>query len=119
MKSFISNIVEIFPLCSTHPYPHHISCFVFHSGTALRLVGVNVRIGQDPNRNNPSCIYGYDLTSPGAGSSVVNVDCDLEGRYISVHLPANDIALSLCEVEFIPGICTGRCLLTYKNKWGK
>ena len=76
--------------------------------TGGRLLGAVVRIGQDPNRNNPYC--GPGITSQQIQSgSVIEVTCELEGRYISIDLPpisgVNSRILNLCEVETLPGIC--------------
>ena len=75
--------------------------------TGGRLQGAIVRIGQDPNRNNPDC--GPGITSQEIQSShVIEVTCELEGRYISIHLPpisGVNRFLNLCEVETLPGIC--------------
>ena len=73
--------------------------------TGERLTGAVVRIGQDPNRNNPDCGPGITLADI-ESSAVIEVDCDFVGRYLSITLPDNGVALALCDVKVYPGPCS-------------
>ena len=73
---------------------------IYLLNTADRILGAVIRVGQDPERNNPDC--GPGITSK---SSIIDVMCDLEGRYLSITLPDNGLPLNLCEVEFTSGSC--------------
>ena len=66
-----------------------------------RLTGAIVRIGQDLNRNNPDCGSGITLADI-QSSAVIEVDCDLVGRYLSITLPDYGEPLSLCDVKIDP-----------------
>ena len=68
--------------------------------TGFRLIGAVIRVGQDQNRNNPDC--GTGLSS---APSLIDVTCDLEGRYLSISLPDNGEPVALCEVQITSGSC--------------
>ena len=66
-----------------------------------RLRGAETRIGNDPQRDNPYCsdtVNSYTNPQP--------VSCNLEGRYISIHLPSTRAEyLTICEVRAFKGNC--------------
>ncbi|XP_072033346.1 uncharacterized protein [Amphiura filiformis] len=69
-----------------------------------RLKGARIHVGSDKNRNNPVCgiIKAKDIKN----KSVLEVSCNLKGRYLSVSLPGKDY-LTLCEVKAFAGDCDG------------
>ncbi|XP_072033347.1 uncharacterized protein [Amphiura filiformis] len=70
-----------------------------------RLANAVVRLGPNKKgaaRKNPEC--GVIKASDIDGSSVLEVTCNMKGRYLSVNLPGKNY-LQLCEVEAYPGDC--------------
>ncbi|XP_069813077.1 uncharacterized protein [Dendropsophus ebraccatus] len=60
-----------------------------------RLLGAEIRIGNDPNNNNTVCGKVMNVTNAN-----LSFCCDgMEGQYISVVIPGRAEALTLCEVE--------------------
>ncbi|XP_072042783.1 uncharacterized protein [Amphiura filiformis] len=69
-----------------------------------KLVGAVIRVGDNSNRNNnPVCGSPITLNQVNAGS-VIEVECNLRGRYISISLSGTQ-QLTLCEVKAYLGKC--------------
>ncbi|KAM5158379.1 fucolectin-like [Mantella aurantiaca] len=59
-----------------------------------RMIGLELRIGDSPDNNNPVC---GKISSATAG---ITFCCNgMEGQYISVVIPGRNEYLALCEVE--------------------
>jgi hypothetical protein len=75
------------------------------------LVGAVIRVGDNSNKDtNPACGSPITLNQVNAGS-VVEVACNLRGRYISIHLPGTQ-QLTLCEVKAYLGKYVIRTLVS-------
>ena len=74
---------------------------------AERLTGAIVRVGDDPERNNPIC--GSVSLEQIAASQKITISCDLSssGQYVSIEIPedAELSILTLCEVQVF-----GKCI---------
>ena len=71
-----------------------------------RLQDAIVRLGDDPNRNNPIC--GTVTSDQIEAGQIITLSCDLlRGQYFSIELPDNE-PLTLCEVKIFEGRCDGR-----------
>ena len=72
----------------------------------MRLTGAIIRLGDDPNRNNPIC--GTVTDDQIAAGQEITLFCDsLHGQYLSIQLPKEG-PLTLCEVKIYEGQCDGR-----------
>ncbi|XP_075067706.1 pentraxin fusion protein-like [Mixophyes fleayi] len=62
---------------------------------ADRLIGVQVRIGDSPYKDNPICATIYDVSQ-----SKITFTCSgMKGRYVTFILSGKSGILSLCEVS--------------------
>ncbi|XP_030045990.1 uncharacterized protein LOC115460340 [Microcaecilia unicolor] len=64
-----------------------------------RLQGAQIRIGNSPDNNNPTCGIITDIR---LGSSTRLCCHGMEGRYVSVVMPSRQQWLTICEVEVYP-----------------
>ena len=72
----------------------------------VRLKGATIRLGDDPNRNNPIC--GTVTDDQIEAGQEITLFCDsLRGQYLSIQLPQGE-PLTLCEVKVYEGQCDGR-----------
>ena len=71
-----------------------------------------MRVGSDGNRDNEVCGEPITMSQITAGQKI-EVECNLEGRYLSVEVPGEGKFLQLCEVRAVTGQCaSGRCRIT-------
>ena len=78
-----------------------VCCYV-----AERLTGAIVRVGDDPERNNPIC--GNVTSEQIAAGQKITIYCDWSssGQYVSIGRPEDDKGIiTLCEVEVF-----GKCI---------
>ena len=66
-----------------------------------------MRVGDDPNLDgNTACAMAVSTTDINAGQEIA-INCNIVGRYISVHLNDGTDPLTLCEVHAYYGTCNG------------
>ena len=94
---FIHETLVKFLTCSIHLYPYTVQTLISDAV---------IQIGDDPDRNNPSCSAAI-TAGTAQNNDVVEVHCNLVGRYISISMDSAKY-LTVCEVRAFAGTCFGK-----------